>query len=57
LSAEYRPLVVGARAREAAAAATYLTIEDLGKQGISTRAWLEMAREEHEAPLLCVVSN
>lgn len=57
VSDEYRPLVDCARAREAAAAATCLTIEELGKQGISTRVWLETAREEHESPLLCVAAD
>ena len=47
-----RDSVAGTRAREAAAVGSALTLEELGRQGISGRAWLEEARAETEAPLL-----
>lgn len=55
LDAEAKALrdgVAGARAREAAAVGSALTLEELRLQGISGRAWLEEARAETEAPLL-----
>ena len=54
---KYRPLVDCARAREAAAAATCATLEQLGKQEISMRVWLQTAREEQEAPLLYLAAD
>jgi hypothetical protein len=50
-----RPAVEQARMREAAAAATCLTIETLRERRIPGRTWLEAAREEQEAPLLCLL--
>ena len=47
-----RDSVAGARAREVAAVGSALTLEELERQGISGRAWLEEARAEAEAPLL-----
>lgn len=47
-----RDSVAGTRAREAAAVGSALTLEELERQGISGRAWLEEARAEAEAPLL-----
>lgn len=40
------------RALEAAAVGSALTLEELGKQGIQGRAWLDEARGETAAPLL-----
>ena len=50
-----RPTVEQSRMREAAAAATCLTIETLRERQIPGRMWLEAAREEQEAPLLCLL--
>lgn len=47
-----RDSVAGMRAREAAAVGSALTLEELERQGISGRAWLEKARAETDAPLL-----
>lgn len=50
-----RPTFEQWRMREAAAAATCLTIETLKQRQIPGRMWLEAAREEQEAPLLCLL--
>lgn len=47
-----RDNISAARAREAAAVGSALTLEELGQRAISGRAWLEEARAETEAPLL-----
>jgi hypothetical protein len=50
-----RPAVAAVREREAAVAATMLTLAELEKQKIKGRAWLEAARSEQIAPLLCLL--
>lgn len=47
-----RESVATARTREASAVGTAMTLEELRKQRIGGRAWLEEARSEMEAPLL-----
>lgn len=47
-----RPMFTRVRDREASAAATGMTLAELGSRGIAGREWLETARHEAEAPLL-----
>lgn len=49
---EFRIIVRAARERELAAAATAETLEELARQGISGRDWLEASRLENESPVL-----
>lgn len=51
-AAALRESVAAIRAREAAAVGSALTLEELDRQGIRGRAWLEKARAETEVPLL-----
>lgn len=44
--------LAGARAQEVSAVGSALTLEELDRQGIRGRAWLEEARNETAAPLL-----
>lgn len=52
-----RVLVGGHRAREDAAAATCLTLSNLLRQQIPCQAWLAVAREETDSPLLCLLAD
>lgn len=54
---QLRPLVVAARHREISAAATNLTLDEIHRQGIAGRDWLDAARSEHENPLLFLPSS
>lgn len=49
---DYRQVVKSAREREIAAAASAETLEELARQEISGRAWLEASRSEGSSPLL-----
>lgn len=51
-----RPMVAAVRGREAAAASTAATVEELARREMSGRAWLEAARGETEQPLLCLLA-
>lgn len=46
------PVIATARAREAAALSTPLTLAELERRGIAGRGWLEAARAESEEPVL-----
>lgn len=52
-----RPLLTDQRDRVTALASSGLTIGEIDRQGIDGRAWLEAAREEKDAPLLCLQSR
>jgi hypothetical protein len=56
-AATLRESVAETRAREAAAVGSALTLEELARQGIPGRAWLEKARAETEAPLLVLPTS
>lgn len=49
---QLREALAGARAQEISAVGTTLTLDELARQGIRGRAWLEEARNETTAPLL-----
>ncbi|NJC05759.1 hypothetical protein GGQ97_001552 [Sphingomonas kaistensis] len=51
----FRSTVTTIRQREQSAAATCLTLGELERQRISGRTWLQAAREEQNAPLLCLL--
>ncbi len=49
---ELRPVVGAAREREMSAAGSAETLEELARQGIAGRDWLEAARSEQSSPVL-----
>ncbi len=49
---DFRSVVKSARERELAAAASAETLEELARQEISGRDWLEASRSEDSSPLL-----
>lgn len=49
---DFRTIVKSARERELAAAATVETLEELARQEVSGRDWLEASRSEDSSPLL-----
>lgn len=55
-TSQLKEAVAGVRAQEAAAVGSALTLEELDRQGIKGRAWLEEARHETGAPLLYLPS-
>ena len=52
---ELKPAIEACRAREAAAASRVITLAELERQGISGRSWLEIARQEEDSPVLCLL--
>ncbi len=52
---ELRPLFNTIRSRETSAISTILTLEELERQGIEGRRWLETARNEETSPILCLL--
>jgi hypothetical protein len=49
---DFLPIVTSARERELAAAASAETLDELARQEISGRDWLEVSRSETNSPLL-----
>lgn len=49
---DFRAIVTSARERELAAAASAETLDELARQEISGREWLEASRSEDSSPLL-----
>jgi hypothetical protein len=54
IAEKLKPVAQGYRSREQAAAATCMTLSKLEGRQIGCREWLEAARDENEAPLLCL---